>query len=61
IPARGIHCEACSRKIIRSLSPIPGVRKVIPDVTRKEVFVAFEPSRVSEEQLRGQLAQFGFR
>ena len=61
IPARKIHCEACSRKIVKTLSPVPGVRKVLPDVARKEVLVAFEPSRVSEEQLRGQLAQLGFR
>jgi P-type Cu+ transporter len=61
IPARRIHCEACSRKIVKNLSPVPGVRKVIPDVTRKEVLVAYEPARVSEEQLRGQLAELGFR
>ncbi len=61
IPARKIHCEACSRRIIRHLSPMAGVRKVVPDVGRKEVLVAFEPSSISEEQLRGQLAQLGFR
>jgi len=61
IPARKIHCEACSRKIVKNLSPVPGVRKVVPDVERKEVLVAYEPARVSEEQLRGQLAQLGFR
>jgi heavy metal translocating P-type ATPase len=61
IPARKIHCEACSRKIIKNLSPLPGVRKVVPDVSRKEVLVAYEPSRVSDEQLRGQLEQLGFR
>lgn len=61
IPARKIHCEACTRKIIKHLSPIPGVRKVLPDANRKEVFVAFESTIVSEEQLRGQLDQLGFR
>jgi len=61
IPARKIHCEACSRKIIKQLSAVEGVRKVVPDVTRKEVFVAFEPARVNEERLRGELEQLGFR
>ncbi|MBA3631898.1 MAG: heavy metal translocating P-type ATPase [Acidobacteria bacterium] len=61
IPARKIHCEACSRKIVKTLSLLAGVRKVLPDVARKEVLVAFEPSRISEEQLRGQLSQLGFR
>ncbi len=49
IPARKIHCEACSRKIIKTLSPLAGVRKVVPDVERKEVLIAFEPSSISEE------------
>lgn len=61
IPARKIHCDACARKIIKTLSPLTGVRKVVPDVMRKEVLVAFEPSTISEEQLRGELAQLGFR
>lgn len=61
IPARNIHCESCSRSIISKLSLLPGVRKVMPDIGRKEVLIAYEPSRVSEEQLRGQLDQLGFR
>ncbi len=61
IPARKIHCEACSRKIIKTLSPLAGVRKVVPDVERKEVLIAFELASISEERLRGQLAQLGFR
>jgi len=38
-----------------------GVRKVVPDAVRKEVLVAYEPSQVSEDRLREQLAELGFR
>jgi P-type Cu+ transporter len=61
IPARRMHCDACARKISKSFSGIDGVRKVVPDAVRKEVFVAYEPSQVSEERLREQLVELGFR
>ena len=61
IPARRMHCDACARKIAKSLSAVDGVRKVVPDAVRKEVLVAYEPSQVSEDRLRDQLAELGFR
>lgn len=61
IPARRMHCDACARKISKSLSGIDGVRKVVPDAVRKEVLVAYEPSKVSEDRLREQLVELGFR
>lgn len=61
IPARRMHCDACARKISKSLSGMNGVRKVVPDAVRKEVLVAYEPSMVSEDRLREQLTELGFR
>ncbi len=61
IPARRMHCDACGRKIVKSLSAVEGVHKVIPDAVRKEVLVAYEPGRVSEDRLREQLTELGFR
>ena len=61
IPARRMHCDACSRRIRHELSKVEGVRAVEPDAVRKEVFVAYEPARVSEEQLRRELEAMGFR
>ena len=61
IPARRMHCDACARKISKSLSGLDGVRKVVPDAVRKEVLVAYEPSQISEERLREQLVELGFR
>jgi len=61
IPARRMHCDACSRLIRRKLSTLDGVRTVEPDAVRKEVFVAYEPARMSEDRLRQELEALGFR
>ena len=61
IPARRMHCESCARKITAGLSKLDGVRKVAPDVARKEVWVAFDPARMTEDKLRDELSTMGFR
>jgi cation transport ATPase len=61
IPARRMHCANCARTITERLTAVDGVRRVEPDITRKEVLVIFEPARISEDRLRGQLTELGFR
>jgi len=61
IPARRMHCEACARRIDTTLSRIDGVRSVKANAIRKEVVVAYESARVTEEQLRGELETMGMR
>jgi heavy metal translocating P-type ATPase len=61
IPARRMHCNACAHRIRLRLSKLDGVRTVEPDAIRKEVFVAYEPARMSEDRLRRELEALGFR
>ncbi|MBA3496998.1 MAG: heavy metal translocating P-type ATPase [Gemmatimonadales bacterium] len=61
IPARRIHCPTCTARIEEHLGRSRGVRKVVADVIRKEVLVVYEPSAVSEDALRGQLEELGYR
>lgn len=61
IPARRMHCANCARTITRSLSTLDGVRRVEPNVARKEVLVSFDPEHVTEDRLRTELADLGFR
>ena len=61
IPARRMHCDACARRIRLKLGKLEGVRTVEADAVRKEVFVAYEPDRMSEERLRDELVALGFR
>jgi Cu+-exporting ATPase len=61
IPARRMHCDNCARNINRNLAKAKGVQRVTADATRKEVLVAYRPAETSEEALRHQLEEMGFR
>ncbi|HEV2150086.1 MAG TPA: heavy metal translocating P-type ATPase [Longimicrobiaceae bacterium] len=61
IPARRMHCDSCARKIDRKLSRARGVRFVAADAARKEVRVAYRPDETTEDALRQQLEEMGFR
>ncbi|MDQ3521429.1 MAG: HAD-IC family P-type ATPase, partial [Gemmatimonadota bacterium] len=61
IPARRMHCDNCARNINRKLSKAKGVQRVAADAARKEVLVAYRPDETSEESLRHQLEEMGFR
>ncbi|HEY0950526.1 heavy-metal-associated domain-containing protein, partial [Nocardioides sp.] len=61
IPARRMHCDACARRIRLKLGKVEGVRTVDADAVRKEVLVAYEPARVTEDRLRDELEAMGFR
>lgn len=61
IPARRMHCDNCARNINRNLAKAKGVQRVAADAARKEVLVAYRPAETSEEALRHQLEEMGFR
>ena len=61
IPARRMHCDACARRIDSTLGKIDGVRSVKANAVRREVVVAYESARVTEERLRGELETMGMR
>jgi heavy metal translocating P-type ATPase len=61
IPARRMHCDNCARNIDRNLAKAKGVQRVAADATRKEVRVAYRPAETSEDALRHQLEEMGFR
>ena len=61
IPARRMHCDACARRIDATLGRIEGVRSVKANAVHKEVAVAFDSARVTEDQLRGELETMGMR
>lgn len=61
IPARRMHCESCARNIDRTLAKAKGVHRVTADATRKEVLVAYRSGETSEDALRHQLEEMGFR
>lgn len=54
-----ISCGHCVMTIKRELGPLPGVRSVEGDVTRKEITVTFEPDDVLD-QIKATLAEIGY-
>lgn len=61
IPARRMRCQSCARTINQKLAKVNGVRTVSADAVRKEVLVAFDPAHTSEDRLREELSELGFR
>ena len=53
-------CEGCAQKISTALTALPGVREVKPKVTRKHVYIRYEPAHVQEQQLKEAVTKAGF-
>ena len=53
-------CEGCAEKIDEVLHALPGVREVRPNLAKRRIRLAFEPSRVDAEQLRNALMTAGY-
>ena len=55
-----IHCASCENTIQTALSRLPGVAVVVPSAERNDVRISFDDSKLTEDQLRAQLAEVGF-
>jgi mercuric transport protein len=58
--AEKIFCDACAAVITKALRNVPGVSKVAVDVERKEVFVQFDGTKATVEDLTAATAKRGF-
>lgn len=55
-----IHCANCENTIRTALSRLPGVSVVVPSSATNDVKVSFDPTKVTEEQIRARLEEVGF-
>lgn len=55
-----IHCESCEARVGNALRRLPGVKGVRADHRTQEVDVVFDPASVSEDRIRGRLAELGY-
>jgi copper chaperone CopZ len=55
-----IHCASCENAIQTALSRLPGVAMVVPSADRNDVKIAFDDTKVAEDQLRAALGDAGF-
>ena len=60
IRVQEIHCASCENTIRTALGRAPGVQSVAPSQATNEVRIHFDPSRITEEQLRRRLAEVGY-
>jgi Cu+-exporting ATPase len=60
VTAHGMDCALCAGIVERALGEMPGVGAVCSDPTGRQVVVEYDPTRVSEDQLREALAALGF-
>jgi copper chaperone CopZ len=59
-PVRGFHCSGCADNLGGSLRQIEGVIKADADFEAAAVEVRFDPSRVSDDDLREGIRAAGF-
>ncbi len=57
----GMHCASCSALIERAVKKLPGVREASVNYGAEKARVAFDPSRVTVEQLLGAVKAAGYR
>ena len=59
-PAPAIKCDGCANTIKGALCALDGVSDVRVDVPSKNVSVDFDPSIITDDQIRQHLSQAGF-
>lgn len=60
IDVSGIHCDGCESRIRTVLGRIEGVRAVAADHRTQTVTIRFDPRRVDQRRLAGELTRIGF-
>ncbi|MCJ8163271.1 heavy metal translocating P-type ATPase [Pontibacter sp. E15-1] len=53
-------CEGCAGAVAACLKELRGVKRIKPKVTRKEVYISYEPAKVTPEQLKNAITTAGF-
>jgi copper chaperone len=57
---KGMSCQGCVASVKRVLSALPGVQSVDVTLEPGKASVAYDPARVSEEQLRAAVENAGY-
>jgi copper chaperone CopZ len=57
---KGFHCSGCSDNLGSALNNLDGVIRANADYEAGQVEVRFDPERVTEEDVKGQIRTSGF-
>lgn len=55
-----VECALCKKNVEASLGKVKGIRKVSADFSKKEITVAFNPRRISADEIKKKLAELGY-
>lgn len=61
LPGGGVTCPTCVRTIEAVLDPLPGVDRVDVNFGAERLTVAYDPSRVSVDQMKEAISSAGYR
>ncbi len=61
IRVEGMRCDGCERAIQSALCRLEGVREAKANRKADRVRVSFDPERVDESRLHGEIARLGYR
>lgn len=56
----GMACSECEITVARAAGRLPGVKKAKAKRRKKEAYVEYDPTQVSEEQIKAAIAATGY-
>jgi copper chaperone CopZ len=56
----GMHCPACSARVVKALNAIPGVQKAEVSLETRQATVTYVPGKLTPELLQRAITEAGY-
>ncbi len=56
----GMHCPACSARVTKALTSLPGVLQAEVSLEQRQATVTYEPGRITSELLQQAVVEAGY-
>lgn len=56
----GMHCPACSARVVKALNAIPGVQKAEVSLETRQAMVTYVPGELAPELLQRAITEAGY-
>jgi copper ion binding protein len=61
IPVEGMSCNSCVASVKRTLRPMEGVQQVAVSLEDRKATIAYDPEKVTPEQVRKAINDLGYK
>lgn len=61
VPVEGMSCVACVARVKKEISAKPGVTAINVDLAERNARIAFDPSRISAQQIAAAINKLGYK